>query len=574
MKTLDADVVVIGAGPVGLTAAMDLDARGISTIVVESRAYQEPPSVKSNHVASRTMERFRRLGVAQKVRNAGLPADYPNDIAFRTTLTAKELGRILIPSRQDRYTSTEGPDTWWPTPEPPHRINQTFLEPVLLEHVAELSNVTVLNDTEYHEHSQDEDGIEATVSSVDGRQRRTLRARFLLGCDGGRSKIRKEIGSQLFGDAVIQRVQSTCIRATGLYDILPGRPAWCYYSFNPRRNGNVYAIDGKETFLIHNHLGADEPEFDSVDRDRSIRTILGVDDDFEYEVVSQEDWVARRLVADRFRDRRVFICGDAAHLWVPYAGFGMNAGIADALNLTWVLGARLHGWGGEGILDAYEAERQPITDQVSKFAMNHAHSIIKARGAVPENIEDDSETGRALREQVGREAYELNVQQFTAAGLNFGYVYDSSPIVLSDGENAPSYSMGSFTPSTVPGCRAPHFWLQNGQSLYDAFGQGYTLLRFDADTEIAALISEASNVGMPLEVIDIPTGTAPEVYQHNLLLCREDQHIAWRGNRLPEDTTQLVDVLRGNAAHTSGIPVVVSETENIEDVTVTGHRRR
>lgn len=548
MKTFDADVVVIGAGPAGLTAAMDLDARGISTILVETRAYQQPPSVKSNHVASRTMERFRRLGVAQKIRDAGLPADYPNDIAFRTTLTGQELGRILIPSRQDRYTSTDGPDTWWPTPEPPHRINQTFLEPVLLEHVAGLPNVTLLNETEYLEHSQDGDGVEATIVSVRGGQRRTLRARYLLGCDGGQSRIRKEIGSQLFGDAVIQKVQSTYIRASGLYDVLPGKRAWCYYSFNPRRNGNVYAIDGKETFLIHNHLSPDEPEFDSVDRDSSIRTILGVDDNFDLEIISQEDWVARRLVADRFRDRRVFICGDAAHLWVPYAGFGMNAGIADVLNLTWAIGAKLKGWGGEGILDAYEAERQPITDQVSKFAMNHAHSMIKARGTVPEDIEEDSEAGRAERERVGREAYELNVQQFTAAGLNFGYVYDSSPIILPDSETAPSYSMGSFTPSTVPGCRAPHFWLPDGRSLYDAFGQGYTLLRFDAAANIERLASEAANVGMPLAVIDIGLGSAPAVYEHKLVLCREDQHVAWRGNSLPDDVSRFVDVLRGNVS--------------------------
>src|SRR5690606_34976219 len=218
------------------------------------------------------------------------------------------------------------------------------------------------------------------------------------------------------------------------------------------------------------HLNPHETEFDSVDRDQSIRHILGVGDDFAYEVISKEDWVGRRLVAQRFRDRRVFIAGDAAHLWVPYAGYGMNAGIADALNLSWLLAAQVQGWAHPAMLDAYEAERQPITEQVSRFAMDHAQKMIKARSAVPANIEDGDAAGAAARALIGEEAYQLNVQQFCCAGLNYGYYYEGSPIIESDGEAPPAYTMGGFTPSTVPGCRAPHFWLADGRSLYDALG--------------------------------------------------------------------------------------------------------
>src|SRR5262249_55922464 len=149
-------------------------------------------------------------------------------------------------------------------------------------------------------------------------------------------------------------------------------PAWATFSLNPHRSGNVYAIDGRENWLIHNYLKPDEEDFDAVDRDWAIRTILGVDKTFAYEVISKEDWIGRRLVADKFRDRRVFICGDAAHLWVPMAGYGMNAGIADAANLAWLLAAHLKGWAPVDILDAHEQERLPITEQVSHFAMNHA----------------------------------------------------------------------------------------------------------------------------------------------------------------------------------------------------------
>ena len=541
----DADVIIVGAGPVGLVAAMDLDARGISVILVEERPFLQPPSVKCNHVAARTMERFRRLGVVGQVRMAGLPADYPHDVAFRTTLTGKEMSRIPIPPSGERYTSTTGPDTEWATPEPPHRINQTFLEPLLVRHVAGLPHVTLRNTARYEGCTQDDNGVSATLTEPDGARRPVLRAKFLIGADGGRSAVRRQIGAKLQGDAVIQHVQSTCIRAPGLYDLMPGRRAWGYYAYNSRRKGHVYAIDGHETFLVHNHLTAEEAASGSADRDWCIRAILGVPDGFGYEVVSKEDWVARRLVADRFRDGRVFIAGDAAHLWVPYGGYGMNAGIADVLNLTWTLGAILGGWAGPAMIDAYEAERLPITAQVSKFAMSHAMRVIKSRHAVPQHIEDDTEDGQLARAAFGRQAYDLNVQQFAAAGLNFGYSYDSSPIISYDGEPAPEYTMGSYTQATAPGCRAPHFWLEPGVSLYDRLGHGYTLLRLDQSADTEPLTAAAAAAGMPFEVIDVPAGAAPAEYKNALLICREDQHVAWRGDAAPADPTALVDLLRG-----------------------------
>lgn len=552
MQVLQCDVLVVGAGPVGLTMAMDLAARGVEVIVAEIRRYAEPPNVKCNHVAARTMERFRRLGVAHKLRNAGLPADYPNDVAFRTSVCGMELTRIPIPGRAERYTSREGPDTAWPTPEPPHRINQLFLEPILLEHAAAQPGVTLLNRTQLTRFAQEEGHVDAVVLDLDTQQERSIRARYLVGCDGGSSTVRKAIGAKLEGTPVIQRVQSTYIRAPRLKAMLPGKDAWCYYAVNPRRCGTVFAIDGQTTWLVHNHLNPDEPEFDSIDRDWSIRQILGVGKEFPYEVISKEDWVGRRLVANRFRDRKVFIAGDAAHLWVPYAGYGMNAGIADALNLSWLLGARLQGWGEEAILDAYEAERQPITEQVSHFAMEHAAKMIRARRSVPPNIEADDAGGQLARREAGAEAYALNVQQFCCAGLNFGYFYQGSPIIAVDGEEPPAYSMGEFNESTVPGCRAPHFWLADGRSLYDAFGQGYTLLRFDPQLDIEPLVAAARARRVPLEVLDAGGPDLPAAYRHRLVLCREDQHVAWRADALPADPAALVDLLCGAGATQPG----------------------
>jgi len=547
LQNLTTDVLVVGAGPVGLTLAMDLASRGVRVVIVETRRKGEPPSVKCNHVAARTMEQFRRLGVAQQVRQAGLPEDYPNDVVFRTSFTGQELTRIAIPCRRDRYTREGGPDTWWPTPEPPHRINQIYLEPILLAHATAQPGVTLLDRTQVTGFTQDSDGVVAQGLGLDDGRTVNIRCQYLVGCDGGSSMVRKTMGAQLEGTPVIQRVQSTYIRAPGLLAKVPGAPAWSCYSVNPRRCGTVFAIDGQERWLVHNHLNPHEPEFDSIDRDRSIREILGVDDDFQYEVISKEDWVGRRLVANRFRQGRVFLAGDAAHLWVPYAGYGMNAGIADALNLGWLLGARLQGWADEQVLDAYEAERQPITEQVSRFAMDHAQKMIRARSAVPQDIEAPGPQGEALRAAVGQEAYDLNVQQFCCAGLNFGYYYADSPLIVADGEAPPPYSMGSFTPSTVPGCRAPHFWLEDGRSLYDAFGPGYTLLRSRQAIDIEALLAAAREVGMPLAVIDVDAAQLPDGYRHPLVLCRADQHVVWRGEQLPEDPGALVARLCGRA---------------------------
>lgn len=387
--------------------------------------------------------------------------------------------------------------------------------------------------------------MEARVTDAAGNEK-TITAQYLAGCDGGSSAVRKAIGSRLHGDAVIQRVQSTYLRAPGLIAAMQVEPCWAMFSLNPRRTGNIYAIDGKERWLVHNYLRDDEPDFDSVDRDRCIREIFGVGDDFEYETLNIEDWYGRRLVADKFREGRVFLAGDAAHLWVPYAGFGMNAGIADAVDLGWVLGAVVKGWGGDKLLDAYVAERGPITDQVSRFAMDHCIKMAKQRSSVPANIEDDTPEGAASRAWMGKEAYDLNVQQYCAAGLNYGYYYDQSPAIIYDGEQQPAYSMSQYTPSTVPGCRTPHFWLADGRSLYDALGSGLSLLRLDPSEPVDAFVAAAQARGVPLTLVDaVPGDEVAQLYTQPLMIVRPDQHVAWRGKAQGADAARILDTVRG-----------------------------
>ncbi len=549
---MQSPVLIVGAGPVGLTLAIDLAWRGIDVTVVETRDRGARPEPKCNHVAARTMEIFRRLGIADKIRNAGLPADYPHDISYRTSFTGQELTRIKIPCRRDRFTATDAADGNWPTPEPPHRINQIFLEPILFEHAASQKRITILNRTSAEDVLIEDKGASVTLRDLDSGAVKRADCRFLVGCDGARSVVRKAIGAEFSGDAIIQRVQSTFIRAPGLVDRQQHQSAWGTGAINPRRSGMVYAIDGTERWLVHNYLKPNEDDFEAVDRDGCLRTILGVDADFKYEMISKEDWYGRRLVSNKFRDRCAFIAGDAAHIWVPYAGFGMNAGIADAMNLSWLLAAYLNGWASEAILDAYEAERWPITSQVSRFAMSHAETEIKRRGAVPDEIEEESPRGDAARREVGRLTYEINVQQYACAGLNFGAYYDRSPIIAYDGTTQPSYTMSSYTPSTVPGCRTPHFFRGDGSSLYDAMGPEFTLLRLDPTLDVTALAGAAGEKRVPLRILDVASSdvsrSAAAAYDGGkLVLSRPDQHVAWRGNSVPVDPASLIDRIRGAA---------------------------
>jgi 2-polyprenyl-6-methoxyphenol hydroxylase-like FAD-dependent oxidoreductase len=532
-------VLVVGAGPVGLVAGIDLAQRGIDVIVVDRRVSFDPLTVRCNHISSRSMEVFRRLGIADRVRAGGFDDQFPHDVSIRTTLTGSEMGRIPIPGRAGRRRGDPGIDTWWPTAEPPHRMNQIFLEPILQAVAEATPGLRLQFDRDATGITQDGDGVTATVKTSTGATG-TIRAAYVIGCDGGASTIRKAIGAKLEGDAVIQRVQSSFIRAPGLTARMQAAPCWGTLCINPHRPGTVYAIDNSDRFLVHNYLRPDEA-FDTLDRDACLRVILGVDEAFTYDIIRIEDWIGRRLLADRIARGRVFLAGDAAHIWVPMAGYGMNAGIADATGLTWMLDAVLKGWAAPAMLDAYSAERLPITEQVSRHAMATAETMIRNRAAVPAEIEDQTPEGDAARAWFGRQTAELNTPQYACAGLNFGYFYDTSPIIAYDGATPPAYGMGDYTPSAVPGGRMAHLALPDGATLYDSAGPFYTLVRTDPAAG-ATMIAAASARGLPLAVVDIaPTA----VHDHALYLMRPDQHVAWRGRSAPDDPGAILDRLTG-----------------------------
>ena len=419
----DAQVLIVGAGPVGMTLALDLASRGIDVTLVERRAPGDPADAKCNTTAARTMEVFRRLGVADTVRASGLADEYPTDVSFRTAVTGPEILRLELPSRSERL----GPDgrsapgyldSHWATPEPVVRISQLYLDPLLRDAVEKRPGITIRPQTAFERYEDAADGVTVHCRDLTTNEPLSLRARYLVGCDGGTSPVRKQMGVELLGDAEISRTRSSLIRSKDLKRLMQGRPAWMTWTVSEKGTGVVVAIDGDELWLVHRNLRGGQRDFEDLDREQALRDVLGVGDGFRYEVVAHQDWVGRRLVAGRFRRGSVFIAGDAAHLWIPIAGYGMNAGIADAMNLSWMLAAVLQGWAPEALLDAHERERHPITEQVSRFAMAGAEQLIgnTRDRRVPRALGWRGPIGALLRSALGRRIRAVNEAQFACEG--------------------------------------------------------------------------------------------------------------------------------------------------------------
>ncbi|WP_017776857.1 FAD-dependent oxidoreductase [Paraburkholderia kururiensis] len=542
-RIVSADVCIVGAGPVGLTAAAELASRGWRVALLELRARAQAPSVKSNHISARSMEIFRRLGVADKIRAQGLPDDFPNDGVFATRFTGKELTRFRMPCRRDRFNDDGYDDGNLPSPERAARVSQMYLEPVLMDFVTGMEGVQILNRTSFESFEQSEDSVCVHARSLDDDVQVTINCRFLIGADGGKSSVRKALGFKLEGDDNLTRARSRLIRAPQMLALCGYPKAWMNWFYAGGSWSSAVAIDGRELWLFHCFIPPNMA-FEDFDIDKGILDALGVGTDFKYETVYNEDWIGRRLVADRLRDHRVFICGDAAHLWVPYGGYGMNAGIADASNLAWMLDAVLRGWAPMRLLDAHELERKPVTEQVSRFAANF---VVNAQVAEAEVIDDDSPAGEEARRAYGVRLREAHLPSWVPSGLNFGYCYADSPIIAHDGAVPPPFTMGSYQPSTTPGSRVPHFWLADGRSLYDALGDRYTLLRFRPDADVTPIVRAAAERGVPLDVLDVHPGKEfdASVYTQAFVLSRPDQHVAWRGETAPEDALALIDRVRG-----------------------------
>ena len=540
---LEVPVLIAGGGPVGTTLALDLAYRGIRSLVVEERLAM-PPNPKCNTTNARSMEHFRRLGCADAIRRVGLPLDHPTDVVYATRWLGKELTRYRLRSSAEvlaQHSDCGAIDEYWPTPEPQHRVSQLAMEPVLRAHTRQFSECDYREGWRFLSFEQSREGVEAVIEECASGVTHRVRCQYLVSCEGGHSLIRREMGARLEGRECISKFCTTYLRSSELRARWPHAPGWMHRIYNADGESHIIAIDGIDLWLHHSILGP-EGDLDAHDHRPAIRNGLGAD--LAYEVLGQERWIARALVADRYRNERVFLCGDAAHIWIPMGGFGMNAGIEDAVNLSWKLAATLAGWATPALLDSYETERRSIGQLVAGSAAKIFEDLYRIPVQDP-LFEAEGPGADARRAEIGRSITERNVAEFDSIGMQLGVTYLDSPIVSYDGEALPPFAINQYTESSCPGARAPHFWRASGRALYDDLGRGFTLLRIGATApEVSSLRLAFANRQVPLAILEITETVAFEKYQHYpLVLVRPDQHIAWRAMTVPADPISVVDLV-------------------------------
>ncbi|HXF89341.1 MAG TPA: FAD-dependent oxidoreductase [Xanthobacteraceae bacterium] len=531
----DCAVLIIGGGPCGLTLAIELGRRGISALVLDEKT-SPARFPAANATQARTMEHYRRLGFAEKIRTQGLPPDYPTDIAYFTRLTKHELARFSLPSARAATEIVRTLSGSWSAAELPHRCSQMYIERVLRAEAEAEKTVSILPGWRVTALREAADGVEVESEATDGKGNRTFRARYVVGADGARSATRKALGIGYIGetsavrDFMGGRMFAFYFRSPKLYELIPHPRAWMYWTVNRERRCFMPAINGRDEFAFHTQLAADQRAEDITESDAKAMFEAALGAPLDIEIVARSSWNAGyTLVAEKFQRGRIFIGGDAAHLFTPTGGLGYNTAVEDAVNLGWKLAAVLKGWGGPRLLDSYEPERQAIAKRNTAYARTFADSV--GLFVPPPEIEDETPAGEAARKLTGDHFNHHARFEFNIPGITFGGRYDGSAIIVPDGTAPPPDAPNTYVPTACPGGRAPHLWLSDGRSLYDALGFEFTLLRLGRQAPDAApFASAAASFGMPLTVFDLPTEEARDLYQADLALIRPDQIVAWRGN--------------------------------------------
>jgi len=534
---VETQVVIVGSGPSGLACALELGHRGIRCIVVEQHErVGQNPRAKTTNV--RTREHLRRWGIADALREAStLPADYPSNIVFATSMNGPLLARIenafyCCPDRNDHYSES---GQWVP---------QYLIEEVMRRRAESFPNVSFRFSQRLTDVEQSEDGAKAVFVHTETGAESAIHSEYIIGADGGRSTLRKLMGTTMTGKPAKYRNFNVVLRAPTLAQMHPLGPAIQYWLVNNEAPCLFGPMDGVDRwYFMATKIDPDlDPE--SVDVCDMIRRSTGID--FEMEIVGSVDpWFAHSLIADKYSDRRLFLAGDACHLHVPFGGFGMNMGIADGVDLGWKMAATLQGWGGTQLLDTYETERRPVHLRVLNEA--NANYVKVANEFNRPNLDAAGPEAEALRKEVGEEIVAEKTREFRALGVVLGYRYHGSPTIIPDGTEPPVEHFKNYVPSAHPGCLAPHAWLKDGSSLYDHFGQGFTLLMTNGSRPevVEPVVQAAGKSGVPLKVLAPKDDRLKDLYQAQFVMIRPDQHVSWRGDEIPDCAEQLLNTIRG-----------------------------
>jgi 2-polyprenyl-6-methoxyphenol hydroxylase-like FAD-dependent oxidoreductase len=523
--------LIVGGGPVGLAAAIDLGWRSVPTILINDKpeTTQHP---KCNNTNARSMEHFRRLGIADELRSEGLPPHIERASAYVTRFCGHEFGRLPRP-----YSD-------WPTPELPNNVSQITLERVL-RRCAERSGAHIHFGWRLNSFAVRDEHVLAEIENTRTTERHEIRARYLLGIDGAGSMVRRALNFAMIGeDGTTHRafmggtMMSYYIRAPGLFAASKRPPTNMTWIINPDMRAMMYSQDGRETWVVHYQVPPNA-DWREVDGSAIIRAMIGADVDFD--IISGGPWTGGlALVAEHYRSGPVFLAGDAAHLFTPLGGLGMNTGIGDVMNLSWKLAAVHQGWAGPRLLDSYETERRPMGVRNSRLGIQCTR--VMDGWTLPPGFENEGAQADAARRAFGTRIMQEDTPQYLSVGIQLGERYEDSPIVWPDGCAAPPDAWDTYTPHDRPGARAPHFWLAPGRSLYDDFGKGFTLLEFGAAEDAGAIERAAHVRGVPLTTLRLQE--SHRVYDSRLVLVRPDQHIAWHGDSA-RDAMAVVDRMRG-----------------------------
>lgn len=533
--TLDAPVIIVGGGPVGLAIALDLGRRGVRSIVVES----DPSTgaellAKAGTLNERTMEICRFWGISEAVANCGFPDDVNLDTLYCTSLDGLFIGNDPRPSTRERV----------PPPgalEMLRKCPQFQFDPILAKAVAETGKTELLYGHRFEQLEQDSAGVTAHVSAVEGGAVRSLRGQYLIACDGAGSRIRRSLGIGFPGPMLSYSV-SAMVRAD-----LKGT------QFGPRNRfmfidtggtwSNLTSVDGRDLWRFT--LVGSEEKLDPAVHDISLDVARAFGPDIPFELLRVFPWRRSQCTIDRYREGRVFFAGDAAHTTSPTGGHGLNTGIGDALALGWMLHAVLSGQGGEGLLDAYGTERRPIA--IRNGTLSTSNFAVWIGGTDFSQVLDEGEAGDAARAEIGARMSAALNQEWTSTGVGLGYRFEGSPLIVPDGTPEPPDPVETYTQTARPGHRAPHAWLVPGRSTIDMLGNGFVLFRFDQSVETSQLVAAAKARGVSLQSIDIADPAIANLYERKLVLIRPDMHVCWRGDALPQDCALLIATVAGFA---------------------------
>jgi 2-polyprenyl-6-methoxyphenol hydroxylase-like FAD-dependent oxidoreductase len=527
--------------------ANELGRRGVSCLIVDTKP-GTAFNPQANATQARTMEHYRRLGFAQEVRAKGLPADHPTDIAYLTRFAGIELARLRLPTAAAAPNAIKQMSGSWSAAELPHRVSQKFVEVVLRQQAQRWPSIDLRYGWQLQSFSDTGNCIEARVAPVQAGHEQSLavRARYLVGADGARSMVRSQLGISWEGATGFKRnfmggrMLAVYLRAPDFYAYNPNERAWMYVVVNPQLRAFIMSVDGQGEMAFHIQMKDDEATEALTEADArywfhqaygsSYRLAHGRDMDLE--ILSMATWTAgHALVAQRFHHGRVFLGGDAAHLFTPTGGLGYNTAVEDAVNLGWKLAHVLRSQAPPTLLASYAYERKMLATRNTGHARRLADSVGLFE-AVPE-LEDPTPQGEAAR-SVASDYLNGHVRrEFNIPGITFGGRYDGSPIVVSDGTNPPADEPNQYTPSACPGGRPPHAWLADGSSLFDHFNKEWTLLVTDSEAAIdigSSFEAEAQQLNLDLLVVRPNLEPLLALYEAPLALIRPDQIVAWRGH--------------------------------------------